>query len=258
VERFEPVLITANKLDSWFDIVLLSVKATALQQSITDLAPAVGPDTTIIPFLNGISHLDALNRRFPRARTLTGVVKVVTQLNADGDIVRLAPLASLEVGEQDPDAAGDLSPVLDTLRVRGYDLSVSRNGMEAMWSKWVYIASIGALTCLMRGAVGDVVACPGGEDLAHAIIAEAVSVAARSGHKIPADDLETTTALLTERDSPLTSSMYRDVVAGAGTEVEHILGDLTYRARAKGLATPLLDLAKLHLRVYEHRRTSAP
>jgi len=34
-----------------------------------------------------------------------------------------------------------------------------------MWQKWVFIATVGALTCLMRGTVGDIVAVPGGRDL---------------------------------------------------------------------------------------------
>ncbi|WP_260606731.1 ketopantoate reductase C-terminal domain-containing protein [Streptomyces sp. WAC08241] len=52
-------------------------------------------------------------------------------------------------------------------------------------------------------------------------------------------------------------SLYRDLTAGRPTEVEHLFGDLTARARALGVATPLLDLATLHLRVHQ-RRVTAP
>ncbi|MFI2372969.1 ketopantoate reductase C-terminal domain-containing protein [Streptomyces sp. NPDC018833] len=52
---------------------------------------------------------------------------------------------------------------------------------------------------------------------------------------------------------PLSSSLYRDVVAGRSTEAEHILGDLVSRARAYGVPTPLMDLATLQLRVHQHR-----
>jgi hypothetical protein len=51
----------------------------------------------------------------------------------------------------------------------------------------------------------------------------------------------------------MTSSLYRDLRAGRGTEVEQILGDLIRRARAFGVATPLLDLATLALRVHQQR-----
>jgi len=51
----------------------------------------------------------------------------------------------------------------------------------------------------------------------------------------------------------MTSSLYRDLQAGRGTEVEQILGDLIGRARTLHVATPLLDLATLALRVHQQR-----
>ncbi|MCX5125379.1 ketopantoate reductase C-terminal domain-containing protein [Streptomyces sp. NBC_00347] len=51
--------------------------------------------------------------------------------------------------------------------------------------------------------------------------------------------------------------MYRDLLAGHPTEVEHVLGDLTARARALAVPTPLLDLATLQLRVHERRVAAA-
>ena len=43
--------------------MLLSVKATALEAAITDFAPAVGPRTAVVPFLNGMAHLAVLSKR---------------------------------------------------------------------------------------------------------------------------------------------------------------------------------------------------
>ena len=43
-----------------------------------DIAPAVGPDTTILPLLNGMAHLERVNARFGRHAVLGGIVRVVT------------------------------------------------------------------------------------------------------------------------------------------------------------------------------------
>jgi 2-dehydropantoate 2-reductase len=56
----------------------------------------------------------------------------------------------------------------------------------------------------------------------------------------------------------MTSSLYRDLQAGRGTEVEQILGDLISRAHAFGVATPVLDLATLALRVHQQRIHNSP
>lgn len=78
-------------------------------------------------------------------------------------------------------------------------------------------------------------------------------MAEAAGHPLTEAERAFTTSTLTSTGSPLTPSLYRDLVAGAPTEADHVLTDLTLRARALGVATPLLDLAALQLRVHEHR-----
>jgi 2-dehydropantoate 2-reductase len=256
-EVLVPKLVTAGDIASPYDLVLVSVKADLLPSALGDAAPAVGPHTTVVPFLNGVAHMDVLNARFGTSAVLGGVVKVVTMVDDAGDIVRLAPLASMTIGEQDGHSSRRLAEIGQTLSGAGFDLSLSPDIITAMWRKWVFISTLGALTSLMRGAVGEVVAVPGGERLGPAILAEAAAVSAAAGHPIPSDELDMVTAVVTEAGSKDTASIYRDLAAARPTEVEHIFGDLTARARALGVSTPLLDLATLNLRVHQNRVTTA-
>jgi 2-dehydropantoate 2-reductase len=255
-ESIVPQLVTAEELHDPHDMVLLSVKATALRQAIEDLAPAVGPRTRIIPFLNGMAHMDELNARFGTTTVLGGVVRVATQVNGEGDIVQMAPWASMTVGAPDGRAKAPLKEYAAELAGAGFDFSRSDEIITAMWAKWAYISTISSVNCLMRGTVGDAVACPGGAELGPAILAEVAAVASSSGHPVPKRELKAARLAATAPGSALTTSLYRDLQDGNPTEVEQILGDLTRRARLAGLPTPLLDLATLNLRVYEHRRSS--
>lgn len=246
-----PHLVTADQLTESADVVLVSVKATALGPAMADFAPAVGPQTLVIPFLNGMGHLAALSERFGEHAVLGGVVKVATQLSADGDIVVLAPVASLQIGAQDGGRTDQLQRTYDGLNGAGFDLAVSDEIVAAMWHKWVFIATVGALTCLMRAAVGDIVAVPGGSGLGPAILAEAAGVSAATGYPVPDAELGATRQTITAAGSPLASSMFRDLIEGRPVEVEPILADLAERGAALGVLTPLLDLATMHLRVYD-------
>ncbi|MGW1892760.1 ketopantoate reductase family protein [Streptomyces sp. NPDC002004] len=252
-EVLTPRLVTAPELSGPYDLVLLSVKATGLDRAIDDIAPAIGPRTAVMPFLNGMAHLDRLQARFGAGPVLGGVAKVLTTLNDDGDIVRLGPLASLTVGETDGGASQRVDDVHAVLDGAGFEAEESKDIVAAMWHKWVFIVTVGAVTCLMRGTVGDVNAVAGGTDLGPAILAEAAAVSAAAGFTVPAGELAFVEGAVTRKDTPLVSSLYRDVVAGRPTEAEHIFGDLVARARALSVDTPLLDLATLHLRVHEHR-----
>ncbi|MCX2180163.1 ketopantoate reductase family protein [Streptomyces sp. SKN60] len=255
--RIDPVLVTADELAAApvaYDLVLLSVKAAGLARAAEDLGPAVGPDTVIVPQLNGLAHLEALNERFGADRVLGAVTKMVTTLDQDtGDILRLAPLAQLLLGEQDGTVTPRVEAVRAVLAGAGIDARVPENAVTAMWHKWVFITTIGALTSLMRGTVGEINAVPGGTELATALLDEACAVAAAAGHPVPDAERQENLDVVTATGSPLVPSLYRDLASGAPTEVEHLFGDLVARARRLGVPTPLMDLATLNLRVHQAR-----
>jgi 2-dehydropantoate 2-reductase len=243
--------VTGNETGT-FDLVLLAVKATGLAAAIDDFAPAVGPGTLVLPFLNGLAHLDALDARFGRTAVLGGVAKVMTTIDDDGAIRRLAPLQSLVYGARTEPAPGNLQDVGAALAGAGFPVAATERITEAMWAKWVFIAAIGGVNSLLRGTIGDVVAVPGGAEFAEAVVAEAAAVAGAAGFPVPAADLAATRRTVTD---PATggSSLYRDLLGGHPVEVEQIFGDLTARARELGVAVPLLDLVTLQLRVHQHR-----
>jgi 2-dehydropantoate 2-reductase len=257
MEVAQPHLLLAAELTRPADIVLLSVKATALDQAATDLAPAVGPQTLIIPILNGMAHLDTLNERFGGTAVLGGVAVISATANDDGDIIMLALGARLTIGSQDGTGSAPLQAAYDQLSGAGFDTGMSDEIIAQMWQKWVFIATAGALTCLMRGTVGDIVAVLGGREPGPAILAEATSVSAAAGYPIPEAVTADTARSITQDGSTLTSSMSRDVAAGRPAEAEAILADLARRGTQLGIATPLLDLATMQLRVYNNQLGSA-
>jgi 2-dehydropantoate 2-reductase len=252
-QMLRPNLVMAGELTEPADVVLLSVKATALEAAITDFAPAVGPRTAVVPFLNGMAHLAVLSKRFGESAVLGGVIIIAAQLNDEDDIVvQLSPPASLTIGTQDGTRTTRLQAAYDQLSGAGFDASISDEIIARMWQKWVFIATIGALTCLMRGTVGDIVAVPGGRDLGPAILAEASAVSAAAGYPMPADAIASTTQTITQAGSPVDSSMSRDLAEGRPVEVEQILADLVRRGAGPGIKTPLFDLATTQLRVYNN------
>jgi 2-dehydropantoate 2-reductase len=250
-QAFPVRTVTAEELDSPFDLVIIAVKAGALETVAEQVAPAVGPETMILPFLNGMSHLDVLTRRYGADRVLGGLVKVVATVAEDGSIRQMNPLATMSIGEQSGERTARVEELFRELDVPGYKLTLADDIMAAMWHKWVFIAAAGTITCLMRGPVGDIVASDGGEDFALAAIAETEAVAAAAGRPVPEKEHGLSVRMLTEQGSSFTSSLYRDVTADLPHEGEHILGQLVARADALGVDVPLTRLALLQLRVHD-------
>lgn len=250
-----PAVVTADQLTPGYDAIVLAVKSDGLAGAMADIEPAVREQAVIVPFLNGMAHVEALTGRFGRA-VLGGVLRIATQLEDDGTIGVLTPQFDVEVGELDGAPSTRVDRLASAFKDAGADVTVPANIVDAMWAKWVFIASLGAVTSLMRAAVGDIVAVPGGQRFAQSVLSEAAAAAAAYGHPVPAGQLHATEQALTAPGSPAASSLTRDLIAGRRTEVEAVLADLAARARAAGTGTALIDLAVLALRIHNRQLAS--
>jgi len=246
-----PKLVSAEKIDRPYDLVFLSVKAYALEAAMNDFAAAVGPETMILPVLNGMRHIDLLMKRFGEHAVIGGVCLVAAEIDNEGRIHQLADFQRLVYGERNGETTARLQTLDATLQGAGFDARLSTDIMQAMWEKWVQLASLGGITCLMRGTIGEIVAVLDGADLSLKMLDESAAVATACGHKPSEVLLSRHAAAMTAPGSPLTSSMYRDLRKGAPVEADHILGDFIERGRTHGVATPLLKAAFVNLRIYQ-------
>ena len=244
-------LVSAEEIGTPYDLVFLSVKAYALEAAMNDFAAAVGQETMIFPVLNGMRHIDLLTKRFGEHAVIGGVCQVASEIDDAGRIVQLADFQQLVYGERNGETTPRLQTLDATLQGAGFDARLSTDIMQEMWEKWVQLASLGAITCLMRGTIGEIVAVPGGADLSLKVVDESVAVAMACGHKPSEALLSKHAGAMTAPGSQLTSSMYRDLRKGAPVEADHILGDFIERGTAHRVATPLLKAAFVNLRVYQ-------
>jgi 2-dehydropantoate 2-reductase len=220
---------------------------------MNDFAAAVGRETMIFPVLNGMRHIDLLAKRFGEDAVIGGVCLVAVKIDDQGRIIQLADFQQLLYGERNGETTPRLRTLDATLQGAGFDACLSTDIMQAMWEKWVQLASLGAIACLMRGTIGEIVAAPGGAELSLDVVNESVAVATACGYK-PSEKVRSRhAAAMTAPGSSLTSSMYRDLRKGAPVEADHILGDFIERGSAHAVTTPLLKAAFVNLRVYQDR-----
>lgn len=240
-----------------YDLVLLSCKAYDLDSALDSIAPAVGPASAVLPLLNGMAHYRALDARFGDERVLGGLCHLAVTLDLNGTVRHLNRLHALTFGERGGGRSVRCDAVDKVFSRMKVNVRYSENVLLDAWDKWVMLATLAGMTCLMRASVGEIVATTHGRELTEAMLAECAQVAARSGYRVSDERLERSRALLTEAGSSFTASMLRDMERGGPTEGEQILGDMTQRGRQFDVATPLLDAAYTHVQVYEARRHAA-
>ncbi len=240
-----------------YDAVLLACKAYDLDSAIDAIAPAVGPGTVVVPLLNGLKHLDILSERFGAASVLGGLCQIGVTLGEGGEIVHLAPLQTLIVGARTPEQREVAARLHAELQRGGFKPQLSDNIEQDLWDKFVFLTSYAALTTVMRAPIGAIMTATDGPDLGREMLAECVATAAANGRAPSPQARERMEKTITERGSPGTASMFRDLQSGGRTEHEHIIGDMLARARAAGVAAPLLRLSLAGLQTNEALRTNS-
>ena len=260
LELRDPPTVRAAQLRARFDLILLSCKAYDLQSAINDFAPAVDESSAILPLLNGMHHLQVLDSRFGAHAVLGGQCLISSALDAEGQILHLNDLHSLSFGERDAPNSDRATTILEELTGAAFEARLSPRILQEMWEKWVFIAALGGITCLMRASIGDIAAA-GAAPLAARLYGECARIAEDAGFPPGESMRQRSLAALTTPGSPLTASMLRDIESGGRTELDQILGDLLMRRRSSATAdevdASLLSIACAHLRAYENRRRGA-
>lgn len=248
-------VITATAVRRSYDAVLLSCKAYDLAASIEALRPAIGPDTLVVPLLNGMKHLDDLDVAFGGEKILGGTCHISVTRDADGVIRHFSPTHyALTQGPRTPAQRASSLALHTELARGGFDARFSDDIVQAMWDKWVMLATMASMTCLMRANLGEICRTTYGAEVVAATFDECCTVAEDCGHRIGHEVRTRSETLLTDRTSILAASMLRDLESGSRVEAGHIIGDLIYRAEARAIPVPNLKAAYSALEVYEARQ----
>lgn len=243
--------VTSDAPSDGYDLVVLAAKAFDLADAIESVASFVSPGTFILPLLNGLSHMDLLDRRFGAGQVIGGLAQVAAMLEADGAIRQLAPVHSLTAGGEQRQRRRLPPRFIALCQMAKFDSRLSSDIVVSLWEKWVFIAALAGITTLMRGSVGQIMETAHGESLIRLLYAECVAVAKANGIDIAPLAREAALKTLTQRGSALTASMLRDLQAGLRTEHRHVFGDLLEKASAKGLTPPILALALCQMEIRE-------
>ena len=205
------------------------------------------------PVLNDMAHMERLAKRFSPHAVVGGVLKVSTTLDDDGRIVQLSPLQELAYGELDC----ALTPRIRALRRLPASRADRRTAVERDQPRDV--GEMDPARRARRDHLPDAwvdrrsEACPGGAAFALKLIDEVLAIVSAVGVAPSSGFAAAAKAMLSERGSPLTSSMFRDLQRGGPIEGEAIVGDLLRRGAKVGINAPLLSAAYVHLAVHQKR-----
>jgi len=240
-----------STFDGTADLLIVAVKATALDGAARSARTLVGPNTIIVPMLNGVpwwfvgdvrlNSIDpdgSIAEALPFEQILGCVVHASCSRSADGTVI-VKHADKLIIGEPGGESSERLARLQGLFERAELRPDPSGNIRRAIWYKLWGNATINPLSALTRATCDKILADPECRAWMLEGMIELAAIGAAVGCPISESGEER--MAVTARLGAFKTSMLQDVEAGRPIELEALLGAPREIARAHGIATPALD-----------------
>jgi 2-dehydropantoate 2-reductase len=219
---FEAPVRVADRLDEPFDVVWITVKATALEVALEAIPEQDLGGAVVVPLLNGIDHVARLRERYGPERVLPGTVRVEAEQLEPGRVRQLSSFVNVEVA---PSAATRVRAegLCNELRGAGLSCEVSNDEVTMLWGKLCFLAPFALTTTASGSPLGAVRSEAGWSARLEASVKEACAVGVAEGAEVAPEPI---LAALEGAPDALRSSMQKDVAAGRAPELDAIAGPI--------------------------------
>ncbi len=218
------------------DLLLVTVKAPALEEALERVSPESVTSGVAMPLLNGLEHMDVLRERFD-GRVAAGSISHFQAYRAGRVQVVEATASPVITIASETLPRADVERAADILRRGRVDVRVGQNERRVLWHKLARIAPLAAATSASGRTVGELRDDGVWRSRLDSAIAETCAVAGADGVQLqPAAQW----AIIDEMADETTTSAARDVVAGRRSELDAIVGSVLRLAARHQVPCPTL------------------
>jgi 2-dehydropantoate 2-reductase len=221
------------------DIVLFCVKLYDTEEAARLLKPLLGPETAVVSLQNGVDSEERIAAIIGRQHVVGGLAYIFAQIDAPGVIRHNNQIHKIIIGELDGSRSARLSAFVEACTKAGFDAELSTDIDTAVWSKFVFLASLAAVTGLTRQPLGAILADDDMREMLRDAIAEVAAVAAAKGIKLAPDAVEKGMGFAATLPPASKASLAFDLDRGNRIEIEGLSGTVFRQGRALGVPTPV-------------------
>jgi 2-dehydropantoate 2-reductase len=235
------------------DVVLVAVKTWQLPELAPRLRALVGPETSVIPLLNGIDAPAQLALALGAEHVLGGLCAVLSFVARPGVVEYLAAPASLSFGELGRGPSARVEAIRNVMVAAGLTATTPDDITAAMWKKFAFITSFGGVGAVTRAPAGVVRSIPATRELLERAVAEVVAVARARNVALDGDQVAQTLSFVDSLPAASFASLPRELFAGKRTELDAWNGAVVRLGREAGVETPIHDFIYRSLLPWELR-----
>jgi 2-dehydropantoate 2-reductase len=229
------------------DVVLVAVKAWQVPEVAASLRPLIANGGYVVPLENGVEAAPTLEAALGKEHVAGGFCAMLAWLERPGLIKHTGSTLRVVLGERgvQPGASGS-SPRLEALAQRlasaKVDVEISNDIEAALWEKFLFIASFGAVAAAARSPAGVIRTVPQTRAILEAAMQEVESLAHARGVRLSKDAVPTALAMVDALQADATASMQRDIQAGRPSELQDQTGAIVRMAKESGVPVPVNEV----------------
>ena len=218
--------------------MIFGVKTWQLAEAARQALSLVGPQTVVLPLLNGVGASNELIGVLGTGHVLGGVCRIGAEIAEPGRIHHSAMEPSIILGELDNRRTPRAEALLAALVDSGVQAEIAPDIYAAIWEKFMLIATWSGIGAVTRAPVGAWRASPGSRSMAEACLLEVLTLAHARGVRLPKDLVAKMLEAIDGVSPEITASMQRDIMAGRPSELEAQNGAVVRLGAPENVATP--------------------
>lgn len=220
------------------DAVIFGVKGAGLDAAATAARPLIGPDTVVVPFLNGVEAADRLCTVLPPENVANGVAYISTTIAGPGVIRQTGEMQRFLFAERDSRGSARIDALRKAIRDAGADAPEVDDIEAAVWTKFVLFSAMSGVTAAARCTIGTMRETPALADLFRTVMAETAALAKVRGVSLPEDLPDVHWQNVQRLPAEMRASTAIDLEKGAPLETPWVNGAVARLAGEAGLAVP--------------------
>lgn len=221
------------------DVILVTTKLWDLASTARQIAGAVGKQTVVVPFQNGVDAVDILAQAIPRERVAAGVAYIAALIGEPGVITHTGAMSRLRVGALHASQQDTLKEFVAAGAGAGFGTEYVDDPARMIWEKFIMLNALSAATAVTRQTIGVIRADADMRAMFDALFREGFALAVKSGVAIPADFEASGLRMADTLPEPMRASMAHDLLAGRRLEAPWLCGAVARRAAALNLPVPV-------------------
>jgi 2-dehydropantoate 2-reductase len=219
---FEAPVRVTDRLDRQFDVVWITVKATALEAALRAVPPEQLGDGVVVPLLNGVDHVGPLRDRYGAERVVPGTIRVEAEQKGPGRVRHLSAFVDVQLAPN-PATRARAVALCEELRTAGLTCEARDDEITMLWSKLCFLAPFALATTASGGPLGVVRSDAQWSARLEECVNETCAVGVAEGAKVAPEPI---LAALDGAPDGFRSSMQKDVAAGRSPELDAIAGPI--------------------------------